>query len=212
VTARPARVVFVSGTGTAVGKTWVAAAVLARLRERGVAVAARKPAQSFDAGDAGTTDADVLAAATGESPHDVCPPHRWYARALAPPMAADALGAPPFTVTDLLAELRWPDGAGVGLVEGAGGPRSPIAADGDNVALSNAIAPDQVLLVADAELGAINAVRMSVDAFAGAPVVVVLNRYDAANPVHRANRDWLAGRDGFDVLDGPDAAAVRLRP
>jgi dethiobiotin synthetase len=214
VTARPACVVFVSGTGTAVGKTWVAAAVLARLRDHGVAVAARKPAQSFDADDAGTgaTDADVLAAATRESPHEVCPPHRWYARALAPPMAADALGAPPFTVTDLLAELRWPDGADLGLVEGAGGPRSPIAADGDNVALSDAIAPDQVLLVADAELGAINAVRMSVEAFAGAPLLVVLNRYDAANPVHRANRDWLAGRDGFDVVDGPDAAAVRLRP
>jgi dethiobiotin synthetase len=214
VTARPARVVFVSGTGTAVGKTWVAAAVLARLRDHGVAVAARKPAQSFDADDAdtGATDADVLAAATGESPHEVCPPHRWYARALAPPMAADALGAPVFTVTDLLAELRWPERADVGLVEGAGGPRSPIAADGDNVALSDAIAPDQVLLVADAELGAINAVRMSVEAFAGAPLLVVLNRYDAANPVHRANRDWLAGRDGFDVVDGPDAAAVRLRP
>jgi dethiobiotin synthetase len=214
VTARPARVVFVSGTGTAVGKTWIAAAVLARLRQMGLAVAVRKPAQSFDAGDADAevTDADVLAAATGESPHEVCPPHRWYPRALAPPMAAAALGASSFTVDDLLAELHWPDGVDVGLVEGAGGPRSPIAADGDNVALSDAIAPDRVLLVADAELGAINAVRMSVDAFAGAPVVVVLNRYDEADPVHRRNRDWLAGRDGFDVVDGSDAAAVRLRP
>lgn len=214
MTSRPARVVFVSGTGTAVGKTWIAAAVLARLREVGVGVAARKPAQSFDAGDADakSTDADVLAAATGEQPHDVCPPHRWYPRALAPPMAADALGSPRFTVDDLVAELCWPDGVDVGLVEGAGGPRSPIAADGDNVALSDAIAPDHVLLVADAGLGAINAVRMSVDAFAGAPVVVVLNGYDAGNPVHRGNRDWLAGRDGFDVVDGSDAAAVRLRP
>ena len=92
MTTRPARLVFVAGTGTAVGKTWTAAAVLARLRSAGLQVGARKPAQSFDAGD-GPTDADVLAAATGETPHDVCPRHRWYARALAPPMAADALGA-----------------------------------------------------------------------------------------------------------------------
>jgi dethiobiotin synthetase len=210
VTTRPARLVFVAGTGTAVGKTWTAAAVLARLRGAGLRVGARKPAQSFDAGD-GPTDADVLAAATGETPHDVCPPHRWYARALAPPMAADALGAPPFTVGDLLGELHWSGGVDMGLVEGAGGPRSPIAADGDNVTLSSAIAPDLVLLVADAGLGTINAVRMSVDAFGGLPVTVVLNRYDDRDPLHHANRDWLAKRDGFDVLIGADAAASRLK-
>jgi dethiobiotin synthetase len=201
VTPRPARLVFVAGTGTAVGKTWIAAAVLARLRIARVHVAARKPAQSFEAG-AGPTDADVLAAATGESPHEVCPPHRWYARALAPPMAADALGAPPFTISDLLDELWWPDGVDVGFVEGAGGPRSPVAVDGDNVALASAIAPDLVLLVAEAGLGTINAVRMSVDALAGSPVVVVLNGYDEDDAVHRGNRDWLLDRDGFDIEAG----------
>jgi dethiobiotin synthetase len=208
VTPRPARVVFVAGTGTAVGKTWIAAAVLARLRATGMRVAARKPAQSFDPG-AGPTDADALAAATGESPHDVCPPHRWYARALAPPMAADALGAPPFTVDDLVDELSWPD-VDVGLVEGAGGPRSPIAVDGDNVALASAISPDLVLLVAEAGLGTINAARLSVDVLAGPPMVVVLNRYDEGDAVHRGNRDWLRERDGFDVVTGARAAATRI--
>jgi dethiobiotin synthetase len=203
--------VFVAGTGTAVGKTWVASATLACLRAGGRHVSARKPAQSFDPDDA-STDADVLATATGESPHDVCLPHRWYARALAPPMAAAALGAPAFTVPDLVAELAWPDGVDVAVVEGAGGPRSPIAADGDNVALACAIAPDLVLLVADAGLGAINAVRMSVDAFTPAPVAVVLNRYEDADAVHRANRSWLADRDGFDVVVGTEATAVRIIP
>lgn len=209
--ARPARIAFVAGTGTAIGKTWIASAVLARLRADGRRVSARKPAQSFDADD-GPTDAEVLAAATGESPDDVCPPHRWYARALAPPMAAAALGAPPFTVADLIDELGWPDGADVGLVEGAGGPRSPIAADGDNVTLACAAAPDLVLLVADAGLGTINAVRMSVEAFAPAPVTVVLNRYDDGDAVHRANRDWLTTRDEFDVVVDLDATAVRIVP
>jgi dethiobiotin synthetase len=211
VTTRPARLVFVAGTGTAVGKTWTAAAVLARLRGAGLRVGARKPAQSFDAGD-GPTDADVLAAATGETPHDVCPPHRWYARALAPPMAADALGAPPFAAGDLVDELRWPDGVDVGLVEGAGGPRSPTAADGDNTTLSSAIAPDLVLLVADAGLGTINAVRMSVAALGDEQVVVVLNRFDEHDPLHQRNRDWLSCRDGFDVVTNIEAAAARTVP
>jgi dethiobiotin synthase len=211
VTAGPARLAFVGGTGTEVGKTWIAAAVLGELRSAGVRVAARKPAQAFAPGDQ-HTDAAVLAAATGESPHEVCAPHRWYGCALAPPMAADALGKPPFTVNDLVAELRWPDGIDVGLVEGAGGPRSPLAADGDNAALARAIAADTVVLVADADLGTINAVRMSVDAFAGLPVVVVLNRYDDQKSVHRANRDWLARLDNFDVVVGPEPAARRLWP
>jgi dethiobiotin synthetase len=211
VTARPARLAFVSGTGTEVGKTWTAAAVLRQLRIWGVRVAARKPAQSF-APDDQHTDADVLAAATGETAHEVCAPHRWYGCALAPPMAADALGKPPFTVDDLAAELRWPDGIDVGLVEGAGGPRSPLAADGDNVDLARALNADTVLLVADAGLGTINAVRMSVDAFIGLPAVVVLNRYDDNEPVHRANRDWLERRDAFDIVVGPEPAARRLCP
>jgi len=209
VTPRPARVVFVAGTGTEVGKTWIAAAVLARLRDQGLRVAARKPAQSFDP-DAGATDADVLAAATGEAPHDVCPAHRWYDCALAPPMAADALGAAAFTVDDLLAELRWPEGVDVGLVEGAGGPRSPLAADGDNVALARFLAPDLVLLVADPGLGTINAVRLSVDAFGGLPVVVVLNRYDDNDPLHRRNRKWLERSDGFDLVAGVEQATRRI--
>ncbi len=104
---RPDRVVAVLGTGTGVGKTWTSAAVLARLRAAGVAVAARKPVQSFGPCDV-ETDADVLALATGERPDEVCPRHRWYAMAMAPPMAAAFLGTPPPTLDDLLGDLDWP--------------------------------------------------------------------------------------------------------
>jgi dethiobiotin synthetase len=69
-TSRPERLVLVAGTATEVGKTWVAAAVLAELRTRGVRVAARKLVQSFSPGEH-PTDAEALAAATGEAPDDV---------------------------------------------------------------------------------------------------------------------------------------------
>lgn len=189
---RPSTVVVVTGTGTEIGKTWVGAAVARGLRERGVAVSARKPVQSFDPTDSHPRDADVLADATGEDPAAVCPPHRAYPIAMAPPIAASALGLPSFTMGELVGEIRWDDGIAVGLIEGAGGPRSPLAADGDTVDLAHAVRADTILLVADAGLGTINAVRLAVPPLlAIAPVVTVLNRYDDTDDLHRRNRAWL---------------------
>ena len=93
------------------------------------------------------------------------PLHRWYEIPMAPPMAAAALGRPAFTIVDLMDELRWPaEPVDVGLVETAGGVRSPLAADGDCLALCEALGPDLVVLVADAGLGTINSVRLTVGA------------------------------------------------
>ena len=198
---RPEQLVLIAGTATEVGKTWVAAAWLARL---GGSKAARKPVQSFSPGD--RTDAEVLAAATGEAPHDVTPRERWYEVPMAPPMAADALGRPAFTVADLIADLRWPVPAvAVGVVESVGGVRSPIAADGDTVTLVDALRPDRIVLVADAGLGTINAVRLSAVALSPLSLTVFLNRFDAGDDLHRRNRDWLIDIDEFEVVTSVDA-------
>ncbi len=221
---RPDRLVLVCGTGTEVGKTWVAARLLTELRSRGRTVAARKPAQSFDVDHAGrrlggATDAELLGAASGEYPGDVCPSFRSYHRAMAPPVAAEVLGLPSFTVADLVGELDWPDAADVGLVETAGGVRSPQADDGDVCDLVAALGPDLVVLVADAGLGTINSIRLSMDALAGSrgavpevAVAVVLNRFDANHELHRRNHAWLGGRDGYAMvtLPGGDQALADL--
>jgi dethiobiotin synthetase len=210
VAARPERLVLVTGTGTEVGKTWVACRLARALRERGLIVAARKPVQSYAASDdpAGT-DAALLAEATGETAQLVCPQHRWYPMAMAPPMAADLLGRPGFTLADLVRELAWPAGVAVGLVECAGGVRSPLAADGDALALAEALQPERVVLVADAGLGTINAVRLAAAALEGWRVSVVLNRFDATLDLHQRNRAWLAGRGGLHVVvDGADLVAT----
>jgi dethiobiotin synthetase len=201
--------VVVTGTGTGVGKTWFSAVTLGLLRSRDVEVAARKPVQSFAPGEH-PLDSEVLAAATGETPDTVCPAHRGYERALAPPMAAEALGRPAFTIAELARELQWPDGVGVGLVEGAGGPRSPIAVDGDTVDLVAAIDPDLVVVVSDAELGAINASRISAEPFAPRPVAIALNRFDDRNAVHLRNLDWLHTRAGLTVVTSPTELANQL--
>jgi dethiobiotin synthetase len=207
---RPRRVVAVVGTGTDVGKTWVAARLLADLRAAGLRVAARKPAQSFEPDDDPTTlDAAVLGASSGESAEEVCPAHRWYEVPMAPPMAAEVLGRPPFTIQNLASELRWPaeaaEAVDVGLVETAGGLRSPLAADGDCLALCEVLDPDLVVLVADAGLGTINAVRLAIDALQAvlAMTVVVLNRFDSSSDLHVRNRKWLQDRDALTVVTVP---------
>ena len=189
--------VVCAGTGTDVGKTWVGAAVLAELRRRGRTVSARKPAQSFDPTEDLPLDAAMLAAATGEVPIDVCPEDRTYELPMAPPMAADALGRAAVTVDDLMGALRWPDPRpDLCWLELVGGPRSPIASDGDGVDLTVRLQPDRVVLVADAGLGTINAVVLSSAPFIGLGLtpVVVLNRYDPEVDLHERNRSWLAAR------------------
>jgi dethiobiotin synthetase len=210
VVPRPERLVLVVGTGTGVGKTWVACQLARALRRRGLVVAARKPAQSYDrADDLSDTDAALLAHATGEHPAVVCPQHRWYPVAMAPPMAAEALGRQAFTIADLVDELAWPPAVGVGLVETAGGVRSPLAADGDAVTLAGALRPDRVLLVGDAGLGTISDVRLAAAALAGWPVTVVLNRFDETDELHVRNQEWLAERDGYEVAtDAHDLVAL----
>ncbi|MGP8204456.1 MAG: ATP-dependent dethiobiotin synthetase BioD [Acidimicrobiales bacterium] len=197
--ARPQRLVVVGGTGTEVGKTWVGCELARHLRGLGQQVSARKLAQSFGP-EEGPTDAERLAAATGEKAADVCPPWRWYPRAMAPPMAAEALGLPPFGLDDLVGELRWPPGVDVGLVEWAGGVGSPQATYGDAVDLVERLAPDLVVVVAGAGLGALSNVRLAARALSRHPLAVFLNHFDDEDDLHGRNRRWLAERDGLRVF------------
>ena len=198
---------LVTGTGTGVGKTWVGAHLLAALRSSGHAVAARKPVQSYEPG-AESTDADVLARATGEQPEAVCPRHRWYEVPMAPPIAAELLERPAFSVEDLADELTWPGGVRYGLVEGVGGPRSPIASTGDTVALAGALKPESVVLVARTELGTINAVLLAASVLHDP--IVFLNRFREENPLHARNAQWLRERTELDVVIGIDDLVSRL--
>jgi len=196
---RPEHLVLVCGTGTGVGKTWVSCRLAERLRRAGVRVEARKPTQSHDPDDNSPTDAQALAAATHEAEEAVCPASRTYPVAMAPPMAADALGRRPLTTAELADALTWGPEVAVGIVETAGGVHSPLGFDGDTVDYARLVQPEWVLLVADAGLGTINAVRSVVPGLAEWPLAVLLNRFDPTDDLHRRNRDWLAERDGLPI-------------
>lgn len=214
VPVRPERLVVIAGTGTEVGKTHVGGRLIAALRDTGRSVEVRKPAQSFAADDPiEQTDAALLGSASGEPARTVCPEHRWYPVEMAPFMAADALGLPPIALADLVDEVRqsWTGPAGasdpttastsdLGLVEIAGGCWSPLAHDGDCLDFAAALEPDAVVLIADAGLGTLNAVRPAAGALAQvAPVAVFLNRYDSTNELHRRNRAWLEANEPWVV-------------
>jgi dethiobiotin synthetase len=207
---RPRRLVVVTGTATSVGKTWVTSALARRLRVLGMRVAARKPTQSFSPGE--RTDAEILASASGEAVDSVCPPMWRYPVPYAPPMAAEVLGRPAprlAEVTDWL--RRWPTGIDVALVETVGGVRSPLCADGDTIDLLSSLVPDTVVLVAPAGLGAINAVRLSVEAIADWPTVVHLNRWDPEDDLLRRNRAWLES-EGLTVTVSVDTLVAKVVP
>lgn len=200
-----------TGTATEIGKTWFGAATLSALRQNGVIVAARKPVQSFDPADPHPTDAAVLAEASGEDVTTVSPPNRSLGVAMAPPMAAEVLGLPPVRLADLIDEIAvsWTPGIDLGWVEAVGGVRAPIADDGDCRDLAAALGADDIVLVADAALGTLNSVRLSVESLAplGVPIVVAINRFDPSDDLHRRNHEWLTARDGLDVCTSPDQLA-----
>ena len=121
-------IVVVAGTGTEIGKTWVTAELAVALTERGIAVVARKPVQSFAPDDDTPTDAEVLGDATVEDPHVVCLAAPLAAardgtadggRALEPSRSRSPTSSPRSTDST-------PPGAIV-LVESVGGVRSPLA-------------------------------------------------------------------------------------
>ena len=128
----------------------------------------------------------------------MCPPHRWLPardgaadgrRRARAPIRSRSPSSPPKSRAAIPRDA-------IALVESVGGVRSPLATDGDTVTLVTELRPALVVLVADAELGTINVVRLSVDVLLAHRVVVYLNRYDADDELHVRNHDWLATRHG----------------
>jgi dethiobiotin synthetase len=206
---RPSLLIGVIGTNTEVGKTWVTAQLLATLKLRGARVAARKPVQSYGP-DEIDTDAARLAGASGEEVTDICPAHRWYPLALAPPMAAHALGRGPVWMSEIIKEIHWPEKVDIGFLETVGGVRSPVACDGDSLELLRRVAVDRILLVADAKLGTINNVRLTMAAVGSTPTIVYLNRFEPGNELHELNRRWLIDQDKLTVITNVHQLAVAI--
>lgn len=154
-----ARGIFMTGTDTGVGKTWVGIQLIKTLQSLGREVIPRKPAESGWAEDIQQTDAWQLANAAGQTfEHSICP-YRFTA-ALAPPRAARQEGKT-LVLQQLAAACptHWEPHQFL-HVEGAGGFYSPIATDGLNADLAQRLGLPVVIVTED-RLGCINHVLLT---------------------------------------------------
>ena len=160
---------FVTGTGTEIGKTYVTAALLQALRARGHAVDAFKPVVSgFDPAFASDSDPGRLLAGLARpvTPETVAEMSPWrYAAPLSPPLAAKMEGRA--LVMDEVAQAcrERIDRAGdtLLLIEGAGGIMSPVDEDHTNLDLIQRLGAP-ILLVSGSYLGTISHTLTAVEA------------------------------------------------
>ena len=150
---------FVTGTNTGVGKTYVAALIASSLRDAGVRVGVYKPVASgceMRAGSLVSPDAVLLWESAGRpgTLENVCP--QQFAAPLAPHLAARAEGKRVDSARLRDGIAFWRESSDIVLVEGAGGLMSPMSDDDYNADLAATFGYPLVVVSAN-ELGTINA-------------------------------------------------------
>ena len=155
--------VFVTGTDTHIGKTYVSALLLEELRKQGVSVLGLKPVSSGD-----REDAEKLREAAGgvrslDEVNPVC-----YRTPVAP-YTAGQLEGPPLVLEEMVAQIQAvSEGAEFTLIEGAGGWHVPLGKNEDGsiftiADLAKAVG-FPVLVVSANWLGAINHTMLTANA------------------------------------------------
>jgi dethiobiotin synthetase len=157
---------FITGTGTEVGKTYVAALMARTLVARGLRVGVYKPAASGCRREGAALVADdalaLWEAAGRPGSLDAVCPQRFLA-AIAPPQAARAEGR---TVDAALLRSGvepWRAASDFVLVEGAGGLFSPLGERDLNIDLAADLGYPALVVAAD-ELGTIHATLATIEA------------------------------------------------
>ncbi len=214
------RIVFVTGTDSGVGKTWVGCALARALVQRGTSVVAVKVVETgTDVQPSPREDGAQLAAATGQrTPLHAL--HR-FRTPVAPAVAVELEGGDKLDFDAVVADVEeTARGVEVALVEMAGGLLAPLAWDWTAVDLAEALGAS-VLVVACNRLGTINHTLLTLGALELGGILaagVVLSPPDVPDVSMATNRDAIVRLSGLDrVLEvprtsDPQAAAAALSP
>jgi dethiobiotin synthetase len=195
---------FVTGTDTGVGKTVVAAAIVAALRRRGVPVRAIKPlitGLDDPADPAWPPDHELLARVAEQRPADVI--LAGYGPPVSPHLAAELAGKTPPPLVRLADGVRAAgrDGAFT-VVEGVGGLLVPLGPDADVRDLAGALGLP-LIIAARPGLGTINHTLLTLEAAraAGLAVAGVVLTPWPRNPsvMERSNRETIARLGSVEV-------------
>ena len=226
MSAKPPRGIFITGTGTGVGKTYVGCLIAAELCASGHRVGVYKPLASGCTQQGDTlVSQDALelweAAGRPENLDWVCPQR--FAMPLAPHLAARAEGREVDAVLIRSGLARWRDQCDIVIVEGAGGLLSPVADDEDVADVARDFGYP-MLIVAPNVLGVINATLQTLTAaIVNCPDVpvagIVLSQTapDGTDPSVASNRAELTRRVSrlgllvlADVAHGADQFDTRV--
>ena len=197
---------FITATGTGVGKSWLARGLARALTRSGRQVAAIKPIETGCAPD--PLDAIALARAC-DLPHLAHAPGLYRAAlALAPRAVALETGNDAPDIAALVRTvLQLATDASYVIVEGAGGLLVPLDATHTMADLARELALP-VLLVAPNALGVVSHVLTAVESAQArqlsiAAVVLVAHARDAADPSTRTNQLVIAERLAIPVIAFP---------
>jgi dethiobiotin synthetase len=195
------RGLFVTGTGTGVGKTIVSAALLAAMRATGEPVRAYKPVVTglAEPSDEWPPDHELLALAAGMDPDEVAPLR--FQPAVSPHLAASLAGEPIAEAT-LVGHARAREGDTL-IVEGIGGLLVPLTDDFTVRDLAVELALP-VLIASPPGLGTINHTLLTIEAAEAAGLsvaAIVLTPWPTApSEVELSNRETITHLGEVEVV------------
>ncbi|MDO5558448.1 MAG: dethiobiotin synthase [Oscillospiraceae bacterium] len=200
---------FITGTGTDVGKTYVTGLILKKLKDSGKNAAYFKAAMSGNKRkeDGTLIPGDSLCvkniSGISQPLEEMCP--YVYENAVSPHLASRIEGNP---VRMSVVKERFDDICrkyDYVTMEGSGGILCPVCFDEEKIQLTDVIKELDLscLIIADAGLGTINSVVLTVKYMehAGLPVKgIILNHYHAGNVMEEDNRFMCEYMTGVRVL------------
>lgn len=206
------RGLFVTGTDTGVGKTVVAAAICAALRERGIAVAAFKPVVTGtdEPADPGwPADHEVLRDACGRPAQEVAP--LTFGPAVSPHLGAELAGTAIEPAALVSCARAASEGAEVLIAEGVGGLLVPLTPGYLVRDLARELSLP-LIVAARPGLGTINHTLLTLEAAraVGLPVagVVMTPWPDEPPEIERSNRETVETLGGVPVSGLPVVASA----
>ncbi|WP_300756105.1 dethiobiotin synthase [uncultured Brachyspira sp.] len=190
-----AKALFITATGTDIGKTYVSALICKQMKEEGFDIGYYKAALS---GSSDITDSDawyVKERANLTDSYEEMVSYT-YKHAYSPHLAAQIEGNPPDMKVIKKAYKNISKNHKYMIVEGSGGIICPIRYDDKKIFLEDIIKELELpcLIVADAGLGTINSTVLTIEYMKSKKIKIkgiILNRFEEANVMHEDNKEMI---------------------